>query len=370
MRLGLIIYGDLNTVSGGYLYDRKLVTHLREQGDEIILFSLPWRHYLAHLRDNLSGVLLTRLQQSSLDLLLQDELNHPSLVWLNRRLRARVPYPFVSIVHHLRCSEAHPPLQNGLYRQVERHYLQGMDAFIFNSNTTRQAVTSLLGDSRPAVVAYPAGDRWPIQVTAAKVVARANIPGPLRLLFVGNLIPRKGLHVLLAALASIPQHLWQLQVVGSETVDRRYTARIRAQVRRLGLSQGIVFSGILDDTALQQAYLHSHVLAVPSRYEGFGIVYLEAFGFGLPVIATMAGGAVEIVRDQVNGYLIAPDDVSTLHRCLQQLIFDRTQLARLGTAALQTYQNHPTWKQTATRIRTFLLTLVKTAPTYMPEIPS
>ena len=78
-----------------------------------------------------------RLRAADVDVLLQDELNHPSLFGVNRRLRGRVRYPIVSIVHHLRSSEEHPPLLRRLYRQVESLYLNSVDAFIYNSHTTR-----------------------------------------------------------------------------------------------------------------------------------------------------------------------------------------------------------------------------------------
>ena len=87
MRVGLVVYGSLDTVSGGYLYDRELVAHLRRQGDSVEVFSLSWRSYGRHLTDNVSGSLFRRLAAAGLDVLLQDELNHPSLFWLNRRLR-------------------------------------------------------------------------------------------------------------------------------------------------------------------------------------------------------------------------------------------------------------------------------------------
>jgi hypothetical protein len=62
MRVGLLIYGSLDTISGGYLYDCKLVEHLRQQGDQVEIISLPWRNYLRHLGDNLSSGLLQRLK--------------------------------------------------------------------------------------------------------------------------------------------------------------------------------------------------------------------------------------------------------------------------------------------------------------------
>jgi hypothetical protein len=87
MKLGLVIYGSLDTLSGGYLYDRKLVEYLRSQGDIVEIISLPWRNYASHLTDNFSFKLSTNL-----DILIQDELNHPSLIWQIRG----ASYPVIS----------------------------------------------------------------------------------------------------------------------------------------------------------------------------------------------------------------------------------------------------------------------------------
>jgi Glycosyl transferase 4-like domain len=154
VRIGLIIYGSLDTLTGGYLYDRMLVEHLRCQGDHVDVISLPWRTYGRHLGDNVSPELYRRLRRTPFDVLLQDELNHPSLFWLNQRLRRYVRYPIVTIVHLLRCSEPRPAWQNRLYRWVERRYLVGLDGLVFNSRTTQAAVERLVGSNHPGVVAY------------------------------------------------------------------------------------------------------------------------------------------------------------------------------------------------------------------------
>ena len=93
MHIGLIIYGSLDTLTGGYLYDRLLVEHLRRQGDQVDIISLPWRTYGRHLGDNFSRNLYGRLRHAPFDALLQDELNHPSLFWLNQRLRRSCALP-------------------------------------------------------------------------------------------------------------------------------------------------------------------------------------------------------------------------------------------------------------------------------------
>src|SRR5215211_2145573 len=113
MKLGLVIYGSLETLSGGYLYDRKLVENLRAQGDTVEIISLPWRNYAAHLTDNL----WFRLPPQNFDILIQDELNHSSLILANRQ---KHPYPIISLVHHLRASELRPAWQNVFYRMIEK----------------------------------------------------------------------------------------------------------------------------------------------------------------------------------------------------------------------------------------------------------
>lgn len=374
MRLGLIIYGSLDTLSGGYLYDRQLVAHLRSQGDRVEIISLPWRSYARHLADNLSTKLLRHLQRLDLDILLQDELNHPSLFWLNQRLRQAVSYPIVSIVHHLRSSEARPAWQNRFYRQIESRYLRGMNGFIFNSRTTRQAVVDCLENLGPlthGVVAYPAGDRFAPHLSDREIVERAGAPGPLRLLFLGNIIPRKGLHTLLGALNRLPgarsAGSWTLKVIGSPEVDRAYTTRTQRLITRHGLGEKVQFMGVLDDRLLAEQLSNSHVLAVPSSYEGFGIVYLEGMGFGLPAIASSAGAAGEIITSGKDGFIIPPGDEIILAHHLQELIRDRQRLGNMSLAARQRYRAQPTWEASMSRARRFLLSLVE-PKTLRPEL--
>src|SRR5437879_9850655 len=127
MRVGLMIYGSLDALTGGYLYDRRLAEHLSAHGDDVEVISLPWRNYARHLSDNVSPSLLRRLETARLDVLVQDELNHPSLVMTNRRLRKRATYPIVTVVHVLRSDEyGKSPLQR-VYASTERRYLESVD---------------------------------------------------------------------------------------------------------------------------------------------------------------------------------------------------------------------------------------------------
>jgi glycosyltransferase involved in cell wall biosynthesis len=362
MRFALLIYETLDTVSGGYLYDRKLVKALEGRGDRVEILSLPWRDYARHLMDNFSPALLRRLEMLDVDALLEDELNHPSLFWIHRRLKRSIKIPVISIVHHLRSSEARAGWQNSLYRRVESSYLRSVDGFVFNSLTTRQAVEALAGRGKPCVVARPAGDRLIPNIDGDAIARRARSPGPLQVLFLGNLIPRKGLHVLLKALSRLHPDLWSLSVVGSPEADPSYAGSVRRQAQALGIAGRVRFLGPLSDADLSARMETSHVLAVPSSYEGYGIAYLEGMGFGLPAVAANSGAAGEVVAQGKTGFLIPPGDARALAGCLQTLAQDRNCLAAMGQAALESYRTHPTWDQSMELIVKFLHSGLKLRP--------
>ncbi len=363
MRLALLIYGSLETLSGGYLYDQMLVKALERRGDVVTVLSLPWRDYPNHLMDNFSPALYRQLAGLQVDILLQDELNHPSLFWLNQRLsrnavkvRQTSPLikPVISIVHHLRCSEARPVWQNSLYRWVERRYLESVNGFIFNSRTTQKVVEGLIGSGKPSLVAFPGGDRLQPGLTEEEITIRAHQSGPLRILFLGSVIPRKGLHILLASLALIPKELWRLTIAGRLDVDRAYVEQIRRILANSCLRDCVEITGSIGDMELKHLLLSSQILAVPSSYEGFGIVFLEGMGFGLPVIATKAGAAPEMITHEQDGFLVEPGDVQALANHLQTVALDRNRLLALSLAAQKRYQDYPTWEQMMDRVRQYL----------------
>ena len=349
MRVGLTLYGDLDERSGGFRYDRRLLEELEAAGDEVEVVSLPWRSYPRGLLDSLSPRVRRRLA-TDVDVMLQDELAHPSLLGHTRAL----PYPVVSIVHHLRASEARPLAP--VYRRVEARYLSTVDAVVCNSQATCDAVTALGVDPGDALVAPPAGDRFDPAIGDNRVDRRAR-EDPLRVVFVGNVTPRKGLDTLVDALVRVERPV-HLTAVG-RPVDTDYYDNVRARARDHGLADRVTFAGELSDDALAATLEESHVLAVPSRHEGFGIVYLEGMSFGLPAIASAAGGATEVVTDSETGVLVDPGDSTAIAEALGAFARDRDRLTRMGTAARDRYESHPDWSDTASRVRSLLTRVVR-----------
>jgi glycosyltransferase involved in cell wall biosynthesis len=237
-----------------------------------------------------------------------------------------------------------------------------VDGFICNSETTRHAIATTLMQTELArsVVAYPAGDRFDSNITPQIVEQRAHEAGPLRLVFVGNVIPRKGLLVLLEALLQLPASACQLTVVGDTSLDKWYMRVVHHLFMVTHLS-GVTLMGVISDADVAAILTRGHVLVVPSDYEGFGIAYLEGMGFGLPAIGTTSGAANEIITEGVNGYLIPPNDPAALAKHLMILASDRDKLAQMGLAARERFLAQPQWKDSMAGVRQAMLNWIPTA---------
>jgi glycosyltransferase involved in cell wall biosynthesis len=176
----------------------------------------------------------------------------------------------------------------------------------------------------------------------------------LRIIFVGNVLAGKGLDTLIAAMSRLPRGACHLTALGSLTMDTAFAERIRRQVTSCGQSDYVTLVGAVPNEEVPDYLQRNHVLVVPSRYEALGIAYLEALGCGLPVIATTAGGAHEIVRHGEVGFLTEPGDAEMLAGYLHDLDEDRGRLVEMSLAAYQRIALHPTWDESFAAVRDFL----------------
>lgn len=349
MHIAFLLYGSPETLTGGYLYDRQVIQRWRAWGHSVEIVSLPWRGYTRSLLDNLTPTLRRRLAALNCDVLIHDELCHPSLLRRDHRL----PYRVLSLVHLLHSSAQNwAAPQRILYRAIEKHYMQRVDGWIFVSRATQNAALALGLPAKPQIIALPAGDHLVPQITAAQIAARARTPAsPLRILFLGNLVYRKGLHTLLHALNTLPPAAaWTLTVLGAEDFEPRYAAQMHALAAPFG--ERVRFLGRIPNAQIGAHLAQSDILAAPAYAEGYAIAYLEALAHGLPVLASNVGGAPELIRHGENGFLLPPHAPSAWRATLESLL-PRTTLESLSLAARHTFDTHPTWDDTARAILAF-----------------
>jgi len=350
MKVGVVLYGDLDTPTGGYLYDRMLVRHLRSKGDLVEVISLPPRKAGAGLLDNLDARLLQRMLELDAEVLLQDELNHPSLCLLNERYHRSSDTPIVSIVHHLSCLAERRACHAARSRVLEQRYLRTADGFIFNSWATRDSVRALAPGAEGTVAhpgkehAVPCPDRPPRR------------DGPLTVLYLGNILPHKGLDVLVRAVASLPPSSVRLEVVGAP-LDTSYLLAVGHLIVAEGLGDVVHFHGHVGDEAKDEMLRTADVLVLPSYHEGYGLVLVEAMAAGLPVIAPASGGAREVITHGREGFLHRGGDEEGIAGSLRALL-DVSIRAEMSARARRRFESLPSWETEMNRARDYLLGIV------------
>jgi len=354
MHIGLAIYGHLDQPSGGYRYDRKFVSYCRQQGDTVDVISLPERSYPRAVLDGLSGQIRSQLDRP-VEVLLGDGLCHPALFYHTKHLTR--PETVVALVHHIRSDDPTRRFAR-LSRTIERRYLQSVDAAIATSAFLRDRVAALAPAAKPRLVAPPAGRNEGSALSDNEVIQRAH-EKPLKIVFIGNFLPRKDPQTLLSAVSRLDCE-WELTIVGSHEANEAYANRTVELAATLGVADRVTFPGVVSDDRLESVLADSHVCCVPSRYEAFGMVYLEAMEYGVVPIATTNGGPREFISDGRSGFLVTPGTDQRIAARLDWLETNRDELAAMATEALETARRHPTWTEAFTRIRSFLANCVGT----------
>jgi glycosyltransferase involved in cell wall biosynthesis len=164
----------------------------------------------------------------------------------------------------------------------------------------------------------------------------------VRALCVAQWIPRKGILALVEAWTLRERPGAVLELVGETDADADYAVRVRAAMET---SDSIAVSGCVDDAGLDAAYASSDLFVLPSRYEGYGIVYAEALASGLPIIACDVGPVPELVGREA-AVLVEPDDAEGLCAALDLLLGDPVLRAKMSAAALRRASGLPRWEDT------------------------
>ncbi|MBI3626382.1 MAG: glycosyltransferase, partial [Candidatus Rokubacteria bacterium] len=164
-------------------------------------------------------------------------------------------------------------------------------------------------------------------------------PSPL-LLYVGRLRPIKGLETLLEAvpLVRAPRGVRPvLFVIGGDAdePENGHVAYLRERAAALGLDGTVRFLGAQPQERLGLYYAAAEMTVMPSYYESFGMVALEAMACGNPVIASRVGGLTSTVQDGVTGYLVPEGDPGILAERISVILMDETLRRQLGAAAVR-----------------------------------
>lgn len=217
-----------------------------------------------------------------------------------------------------------------VYKALMHELARRVDVVATVSESAKSDIMRLLGIPGSRIVLAPDGVDSRHVPGAGKPSARG---GPQTVLYVGRSDPYKNLPGLVAAFARLVSGGGvdaRLRIVGSP--DARYPEAGEA-ARRLGVADRVEWSGYLDDEGLLQAYRDADVLALLSRYEGFGLPVLEAMACGTPVVCSNAASLPEVAGGAAK--MVAPDDIEGAAGALRELLTDPAAAARARAAGLE-----------------------------------
>jgi glycosyltransferase involved in cell wall biosynthesis len=335
LRVAWLVYGSLEQVSGGYIYDRLVVEQLRALGDTVSVISLTP-----------GQTSLPELPAGEFDAIVGDELCFRELLPLFQGAAAGPRR--VLLVHHLTAWEHPPGPERDAVLALERAVVAAADECVATSHVTADRLYAE-GIARKVRVAEPGADRMPRPDTGGQEPSSALI----RLLFVGNILRRKRVLELCEAFGSMTCASAELVLVGAE-LEPEYAEEVRAAVAQAGVGHRVRFLGPLPAERVADQLAHADVLVLPSILEGYGMVLSEALWASVPVIAARVGAAAQLVAQTGAGLLYEPDDPFALGATLSAFVNDGALRARLRRSAWGAAELLPRWSETALALRASL----------------
>ena len=241
----------------------------------------------------------------------------------------------VVILHHLTHLNAKSTLRKYFERVTEKIFLGIADKVMVISDAEVEEAT------RMGVAPYKIHVVSPAFKKPKNIHYKINKSKTVSLLFVGTIYERKNVETLLMAVELLNVKNWHLIIAGSLNEKSDYGIKILNMIGDHSNKEKISILGRVTDSKLHDLYTSSDVFILPSTYEGFGLVALEAHAFGLPVIASNVGGIPEIVEDGKTGILFKTSDVRSCAQAIELLISNdlvRNSMSRNAINKAMQYQ--------------------------------
>jgi glycosyltransferase involved in cell wall biosynthesis len=250
----------------------------------------------------------------------------------------------VALVHHPLALETGLPAEAAVRLAAEeREALRWVRAAIVTSHATAATLQAQYGVPADRItVALPGIEQRPAP-------AHPRSPGPLRILSLGRIAPRKAYHVLVEALATMPDLEFSATIAGDLESNPETAKALAEQIAQAGLSGRVKLVGAVSDKESARLHAEADLFAFPSLYEGYGMGLAEAMAWGLPIVATTGGAIPEVVPPGA-GLLVPPGDAPAFAAALRGLLSDAALRASLADGARGAAARLGGWDTTAASV--------------------
>ncbi|ACL59529.1 glycosyltransferase family 4 protein [Methylobacterium nodulans] len=332
--------GDLDAPTGGYAYARRLLAEWPACGLSAVPLPLPGSFPDPSAADLArTKAAFARLPAGAA--LLVDGLAYGALP--EPVIRAAGDRPLVALVHHPLCLETGlSPARAEALRASERAALALAHRVVATSRFTGALLMRDFGVPPDRITVAEPGT-----MPAGRTPFRQG--GPVSLLAVGTVTPRKAHHLLAEALDGLRDLDWHLTIAGALDRAPACAAALRQTVTEQGLGDRIRLAGAVSGEVLDRLYAEADLLVSASLFEGYGMALAEALARGLPVVATSGGAAAETVPVAA-GLTVPPGDIASLRAALRRLIADPDARRAAAEASWAAGQLLPRWADTAAAV--------------------
>jgi glycosyltransferase involved in cell wall biosynthesis len=339
--LTFAVPGGLDLPTGGATYDRMVTAAVRAAGWRVDVLTWPASFPFPDESDRQSVAAdLAALPDGALVMI--DGLALGTLPELARAQSGRLR--LVALVHHpLALETGLRPETAARFAAEEREALRWVQAVIVTSNATAATLRTEFG--------VP-GDRITVAVPGIErraALAGPRLAGPLRILSLGQVSPRKAYHVLVEALASVADLDFSATIAGDVDSNPETASALVDQIRRARLSDRVRLVGAVSEAESARLHADADLFAFPSLYEGYGMALAEAMAWGLPIVATTGGAIPEVVPPRA-GLLVPPGDAPAFAAALRRLLSEADLRASLAGAARAAAARLGGWEATAAGI--------------------
>ncbi|WP_164919600.1 glycosyltransferase family 4 protein [Hansschlegelia zhihuaiae] len=327
--------GKLETPTGGYRYDARVLKDVSARGHEASWLALP-EDFPFPSAASMEAALAALKGVPHDATLVIDGLAYGALPVEGIAALAR---PVVALIHHpLALELGLAPDAAASLAASERDALAAAALIVTTSEATRRVLVERFGAAEHKVrVAEPGVD------PAAPTKGGGETPVVLT---VGAVVPRKNHLGLARALAGLRDVPWRWRIAGSLTRDLDCATALADEIARSGIEDRVETLGALDDDGLEAAYLAADLFALPSYLEGYGMASAEALARGLPVIAGRDEAAAALIGETA-GALVDPDDFEAIAAALRRFLTEPAALRRASNAARLRAARLPRWFQCA-----------------------
>jgi len=328
--------------TGGEQYDARLLAAAKQAGfgvsyitwqgstlDKLMGLPLLWR--LRFITRTLS--LTWQLYRSSGDVFIDVWLAPYVSFWAKRTSRK-----IILMVHHLRGELE----KNRKLQVAETVLIQHASRLLTVSQSSKQHVLEYRDGDVPISVIPPGF----VRPDAAVDTVSKSQQKQVHFLFVGHITKAKGVLDALEAVALLHDNNWFLHVVGGASAEPETWGKVASLIKKHGLGEHVQLYGRVDDNSLLALYKQADVFVLPSYWEGYGIVFLEAMSFGLPVVSTTAGAIPEVVKHNKAGLLVEPGDVRAMAQALQKFVDEPETRFEFAQYAMQSVKAVADWDET------------------------